>query len=153
MPQLDSIQRFGRWDHQNIRSDFPVMPLKKQNNCLNVLLPDCLPLRLPFTVALFQPLPYILQIVKKRPFATKVSDLPLLYYTHPFIGNTISHISVVVHAVGHQLTLRWQGKLLNEFARRSQPLLQVLVFPYAERALAHRRGHPAIRWMSLINVH
>lgn len=119
----------------------------------HVLLCACPPLLLPLTVALFQPLPHLLQIVKKRPLPTQVGNLSLLYYTHPFIGHTVRHIGIVVHAVSHQLALRWQGKVLNEFARRSEPLLQVLMLPDIERARAHRRGHPAIWRVSLINVH
>lgn len=117
------------------------MPLKTQTS-----------LRLPFTVALLQPLPHILQIVEKGPFATKVSDLSLLYYTHPFIGDTVSYISIVVHAVSNQLTLGRQGKMLDEFARCSQTFLQVLVLPDADGARTHGRG-PAVRWMGLIDIH
>lgn len=83
----------------------------------HVRLCTCPSLLLPFTIALFQPLPHILQIVKKRPLATQVGNLSLLYYKHTFIGHTVRYISIVVHAVSYQLALRWQGKVLNEFAR------------------------------------
>lgn len=119
---------------------------------MSVLFP-CSLFLLPFPVALFQPLSYILQIVKKRALTPQVGDLSLLHYTHPFIRHAIRHISIVVHAVGHQLTLRRKRKVLDEFTCRSQPLLQVLMFPDAEGAGAHRGRHPAIRWVSLLNVH
>lgn len=96
---------------------------------------------------------HILQIVKKRPLAAQVGDLSLFYYTHSFIGHTIGHISIVVHAVCYQLTLWWEGKVLNEFACRSQPLFQVLVFWDIEGARAQSRCHPSIGRMSLIYVH
>lgn len=102
---------------------------------------------------MLQPLPHLLQIVKKGALAPQVGDLSLLHDTHPFIGHAVRRVGVVVHAVSHQLALRRQGKVLNECARRSQPLLQVLMLPDVEGAGAHGRGHPAVGRVSLVDVH
>lgn len=111
------------------------------------------PALLPLAVALFQPLAHLLQVVKKRPFPTEVCDLPLLYDAHPFVGNAVGNVSVVVHAVCHQLTLRRQRKVFDKFPGCSESLFQALVLPDVKRAGAHGRGLPAVRRVSLVNVH
>lgn len=111
------------------------------------------PALLPLAVALFQPLAHLLQVVKKRPFSTKVCNLPLLYNADPFIGNTVGNVGVVVHTVCHQLTLRRERKVFNKFLCCSDSLFQVLMLSDVKRAGAHRRGLPAVWRVSLINVH
>lgn len=114
---------------------------------------SCSSLLIPLPIALFQPLSHIPQIIKKWPLSTQVGNLSLLNYTHTFIGHTICYISIVVHAVSHQLALWWQWKVLNEFLCSPEPLLHVLVFPDIERARTHGGCHPAIGWVSFVNVH
>lgn len=157
---MSTCTEFLSTTDQKMHFDFALYVHTKPNNASfpfwktgRILLCTCPSSLLPLAVALFQPLPHILQIVKKRPLTAQVGDLSLLHYAHPFIGHTISDICIVVHAVGHQLALRRQGKVLNEFLCSSEPLLQALMLPDVKRALAHGRGHPAIRWVSLINVH
>lgn len=114
---------------------------------------SCLPLLLLRIVDPFQPLPNLIQIVKEGSLPSKVDNFSLLYYTNSFIGYTKRNVGIIVHAVSHQLALWWQRKVLDECACCSKPLLQILMLLDIKRIGAHRRGHPAIRGVGLINVH
>lgn len=50
---------------------------------------------------LLQPLAHLLQVVEKRPLPAQVGDLSLVHYAHPFVGDAVRHVGVVVHAVSH----------------------------------------------------
>lgn len=92
------------------------------------------------------------EVVIKRTLPSQISDSVLLYDAHPFVGDAVGHVGVVVHAVSHEAALRRQRELLDEPLRRHHALLQAAVLLHLEGEQFHGRAGPAVRRVSLVDV-
>lgn len=79
--------------------------------------------RLPLPIAVFEPLLYVFNVVIKRTLPSQITDFILLYDAHPFVGDAVRHVGIVVHAVGRQPALWRQSEMLDEPLRRHHALL------------------------------
>lgn len=97
-------------------------------------------------------MPDFFQVVEKGTLSSQVGYFFLLDDAHPLVRHAVGHVGVVVHAVGYELALRGQGKLVEELLGGQDAFLQAAVLPDFEGAGGHGGGGPAIGGVRLVDV-